>query len=478
MSLFRSNFREQLPLSVRNFVQLGFALALCTLLAACGGGGGNPPPLEPPPVFVQSRIGVAELGGACVETSRDCLFTGGVFIDDDAEVTVFWHERPPSGQPGWHVATHQSGDTSIRNATYVSANMDSQLRPLPLGTKRFAAVQQDTPNWTSALVDLSMPSTPYVSPRVSTPMTSQSSALISSLDGLFVIRGNVPNGSFSLGGSATARSVNVKFPPGYVNPWWDAFAPATGVTPSFWWAFNSAQTDSRLEQRLHLARVDASDGSVLDVQRVTKDAWRQSSIPDCSTFGGAPVLIREYGRGQVAVGWRNVNTPWTGCDVVVDGEVLNDGTTHVITGPAMAGSAAGLVAVWLERDLADNPAPQQYIVWRHRNASTAQWTTPVRLSNQPFTWLHSSATGPSGTLTIAWRGCASTFVDSCTEYVSKYVNGQWSTEQYLALGKGVAGPEVAINSKGQAVVTWATIYDATCSADPAKMCPRVFAYRF
>lgn len=471
---------ERLPVTLRHFIQPRLALTLFMPLTACGGGGGgagNSQPVEPTPVFVQARINVVELGGACTDPSWDCLRVGGLFIDDAAEVTVFWHERAPSGQPGWHVASHLPNDTRMRNAAYVSVDLDSDLQPLPLGVRRFAAVQRNTPNWTSALVDLSMPA-PYVSPRVATPVMGRDAALISGLDGVVALGANVPDGNFSLGGSATARGVKVALPQGYLNRWWSVFMPATGVTASVWWAFNSAQIDSTQEQRLHLARIDVSDGSALEVHRVTKDAWRQSSIPDCSTLGGAPVLVREYGRGQVAVGWRNVNAPWTSCDAVVDGEVINDPTAHVVEGPVMSGSDAGLVAAWSETDLAGDPAPPRRIVWRRWDASTARWTAPALLSSQPFAWLRSSATGPGGTLAVAWRGCASTSVAACTEYVSKYVNGQWHTEQYLPRGKGVAWPQVAINAKAQAVVVWASISDAPCSANSGQVCPGIFAYRF
>lgn len=43
MSTFKSKFRGRLPLTFSHFIQLCFALALCTLLAACGGGGGGSP---------------------------------------------------------------------------------------------------------------------------------------------------------------------------------------------------------------------------------------------------------------------------------------------------------------------------------------------------------------------------------------------------------------------------------------------------
>jgi hypothetical protein len=478
VSAFKSKFRQQRPLTFGHFIQLCIALALSTLLAACGGGGGGGAG-EPPPVSVQAHIHVAELGGACTDTSWDCVHVGSVFIDNAAEVTMFWHERAPSSQPGWHVASHLPGDTRTRNAAYVSADLASTLQPLSLGAKRFAAVQRDTPNWTSALVDLSVPSAPYVSPRAPTPITGSRAVLISGPDGALAFGTDVPSGSFSLGGSATARGVKVAPPPGYANGWWSVFAPATGVIPTVWWAYlNSTQTDSTPELRLHLARIDASGGSAVEDRRVTMDTWRQSSIPDCSTLGGAPVLVREYGRGQVAVGWRNVNAPWTGCDVVMDGKVINDSTNHVVEGPAMAGSVAGLVAVWSETDLAGDLAPPRRIMWRRLDASTAQWTAPERLNSHRFAMLHTSATGPGGSLAIAWRGCTSPDVDTCTEYVSKHVDGRWSTEQYLPRGKGVGAPQVAINSNGQAVVVWATIYDAPCSADPVKACPSVFAYRF
>jgi hypothetical protein len=454
------------------------AAAVALWGVGCGGGGGGGGEAgNPPSPFDQARIDVVQLSGDCTDKTWDCLYAGGVFIDNEAEVTIFWHERAPSAQPGWHVATHLPGGTRMRSRAYVSADIGADLQPLALGPRRFAAVQRDKPNWTSALVDLSDPSAPTVSARVPTPITGHAD-LMNSMDGTLAVETYLPGGSFSLGGAATALGIKAEVPPGYELPGWRAFAPASGVTPSVWWAFNSALTQAPREWNVYLARVALEDGSATSVRRVGGQTRLVNAQLDCTNRGEDFVHIREYGsHAQVAVGWGSVNAADTGCDAVVDGEVLNDSTAKVLAGPLMAGNAAGLLVVWSENDLGDAPAPGRRIVWRHLDASTGQWTAPARLSSQPIVRLQARATGPGGTLAIAWQGCESEWVGSCTEYVSKYVGGHWSTAQYLASGKTVGWPLLAINANGQAVVAWSDLYDARCDDSPRRICPRTSAYR-
>lgn len=450
------------------------AAAAALWVAGCGGGGDGGGAANAPSVFDQARIDVVQLSGDCTDKTWDCLYAGGVFIDNDAEVTVFWHERAPGAQPGWHVATHRPGETRMRSRAYVSPDIGADLQPLALGSRRFAAVQRDRPNWTSALVDLSDPSAPTVSARVPTPITGHAD-LMNSMDGTLAVATHLPGGSFSLGGTATALGVKAEVPPGYELPGWRAFAPATGVSPSVWWAFSSALTQAPREWNVYLARVALEDGSATSVLRVGSQTRLVNTPLDCTNSGQDSVQIREYGsHAQVAVGWGSVNASDTGCDAVVDGEVLNDSSAKVLAGPVMAGNAAGLLVVWSENDLGDAPVPGRRIVWRHLDASTGQWTAPALLASQPVVRLQARATGPGGTLAIAWQGCN---FGSCTEYVSKYVGGQWSTAQYLATGKTVVWPLVAINANGQAVVVWTDLYDARCSDSPRSICPRTSAFR-
>jgi hypothetical protein len=229
-------------------------------------------------------------------------------------------------------------------------------------------------------------------------------------------------------------------------------------------------------QEIYLARLDLADGSVSDVQKRSSGPMRMSggSNPCPTPFPDKPrFAIQQLGVYEAAVGWIDNNLDATGCDVFVDGVILNaPGTSADLL--TLTGNDRDLLAIWQERRLADDSF---HIVFRRRDRATRQWTDASELGSTGITRLRGSASGPDGTLAIAWSSCTTSTAASCTWYLSKYVGGTWTTVEGTG-GAGPSWPSLAINRNGQAVVAWSNVFDAKCSTDPTKTCPRAVAYRF
>lgn len=446
------------------------SIALAILMAGCGGGGSEGQS-EPAPAYEQTRINVAELSGPC---DVSCFWGITAFLDEAGEATVFWNERAPGAQPGWQVAVNDPASLSVRSRAFVSGEIDSDLRPLALGGKRFAAVLRDSPYWTSALVDLTVPTAPTVSARVTTPL-NYSSELVSGLDGAFAIGPTVPDGEIALGGNTAARGVNLQLPPGYRNLWWGTIVDAVGLTPAAWWAFNAAP-DGAGGQRVQVARVDLSTGNTGEVVEVPGWFNPTTYIDQCLP-SGPKLAVRAYGRGQVSVGWVNNRAGAArGCDILVDGVVMNGPDMEAAGMPALGGSDAGPIAVWGEYSDTGGTSRSR-VMWRHRDVNTGMWSAPAAISNHALAHLNASGTSLTGALAIAWTGCEDFSSDSCASYVSKFHGGAWTTAQFTARGAPVFAPSVAINQNGQVVVAWSDEYNAKCRNHPGKTCPQVWAYR-
>lgn len=450
------------------------------IVAGCGGGGGSAntatqvQPSEAPS-FERERIQVSTFGPACIGV--DCLFMDSAFIDDDGEVTLFWYEGM-RGSGGWYVTSNVPGSTAVQTARRLAdaPSGGDNLQPLALGGKRFAAVLPDTQNWTSALVDLSTAADPVVTPRVATPLNGYSQ-LIHGLDGNFAMSfsNDAPTGTFSLGGNTQAQSVKVQRPKEYTNYGSQHFAAATALMPTAWWAFTAtpAGTDKK---HAYLALVDLDSGTATVLQDTLIKTWEvRTGNRDCTNFYGRDFIVQEFARGQAAVGRLDYNPDTAFCDVFVDGVALAGDRASADRGPALGGSSDGLVAVWQESSLTQG-TPR--IVWRRRDAATGQWTAPTLMGTQAALRLTSYTTGPGGNLAIAWEGCDGPVNPVCIPYVSKYVRGVWSTQQYAAAGSNPSWPRLAINVSGQAVVTWTNSYDGKCSRASAENCLHAYAYRF
>lgn len=451
------------------------------VMAGCGGGGGGgenvPVQATQTAAFEKERIQMPTDDQACSQpgcTSVN-INVNSAFIDDDGEVTLFWYQGKGNGNRVWYVSTNALGSTAARSRLQLAdIPLSPELLPLPLGGKRFAAVLTGKPNWTSALVDLSSASAPVVSPRVTTPLDG-TSQLIHGLDGTFALGQSVPPGNFSLGGDATARSLKVKLPTEYSNLWWHYFSAATTLTPTAWWAFSAAPINSS-EQRIYLAKLDLTDGAVTSVESSSKEAWRtRGGSESCMALNGPQLVLNEFARGQAAVGWLNYNADATGCDVFVDGIALTSDRASASRGPALGGSPDGLVAVWSERSLSTSALR---IMWRRRDPATNQWSEATSFSDQPLAHLDAYVTGPGGNLAMAWAACSGNATTVCTPYVSKYVKGVWTTQQYAAADSNPAWPRLAINAAGQAVVAWTNSYDPKCHSGEARNCLQAYAYRF
>ncbi len=446
-------------------------MTAAALLAGCGGGGGGSEGESPAPApaYELARILVSEQTSSC-GGDYVCMWGSRVFLDETGEATVFWREV--GAQSGWQVAVNDPGSLNVRSRMLASSEVASELQPLALSGKRFAAVHRDAGKWTSALVDMSKPTAPSVSERVTMPL-DHTAEMITGLDGAFAMGPNVVDDEISLGGDAIARGVNRPLPDGYSNLWWGTVEDAVGVTPTALWAFNALKAGSTV-QGVHLTRVDLQTGDVGEVTEVPGWYRPGSYVDQCLPFG-RKLAVKPYGRGQIAVGWVNnrADAP-RGCDVLVDGVVMNTPGWSGSGLPALGGSDAGPVAVWQEY----GSDGRLRVLWRQRNTSTGTWSSAAPISDQFAVRLIGSATSPSGILAIAWSGCSSSMHDSCASYVSKYDGGVWTTSQFTAPGSDAFSVSMAINWRGQAIIVWVDEYGMKCSNNTSNVCPRTFAYRF
>jgi hypothetical protein len=159
----------------------------------------------------------------------------------------------------------------------------------------------------------------------------------------------------------------------------------------------------------------------------------------------------------------------------VNAAVVNDGTNRV--GKGIATGAIQLVAVWEEFTSTNRPQ----ILWnKQQPISPSPWGTPARVapptaSNEDGQTLLLGAHGAGGTLAIVWQALISTGPNTSAGggiYVSKYVNGSWTTVASTTLGEPRA---IAINAAGQGVVLSTNI---AVSCPVGGICYDLAAYRF
>lgn len=454
----------------RTALSVAISTVTAVLVAGCGGGG---EPAGPAPAYEQARITVTELDSNC-NLTKICVGTPLVFLDDSGEATVFWHEI--GKQPGWQVAVNDPGSLVVRSRSLVPGELYSDLRPLALGGKRFAAALRETANWTSALVDLSMPAAPSVSARVSTTLDHTAELVSAVWGGAFAVGPNVANGEIPLGGNATARAFHRPLPDGYTHASWTSIEDAVGVTPAALWAFVGSKPGPVYKESVQWTRIDLLTGAHGEVTEIPGWFRPDNYVTQCLPYGRT-LAVNHYGRGQVAVGWVNnkADAP-RGCDVLVNGHVMNKPGTSATGLPAVGGSDAGPVAVWAESDAAD--AGPSRVVWRQWDVATGSWSAAAPISGHDSALLLGSATSPGGILAIAWLGCNRSTPERCEYYVSKYEGGAWSSSQFTAPGPtGMGTPALAVNWSGQAIVVWPD-YASNCIKVRAKQCASVLAYRF
>lgn len=449
---------------------MGVSATVWTLTACGGGGGGASEASQPLRAETQGATVVTEVPQPCGTISLDCLFNARVLISSNGEFSALWREVGSDGRYGWRAASVAPGESSVRSRVTLAADSTTVLAPMDLGNRRFAALSVYEPELASWVFDLSGAPQGQASARTGLGLDN-SATLINGMDGAFVLGASVTNGTVDLGGSVSAPSVQLQLPAALRNLWPGSVAPAKSLTPAAWWAFAAAPQSSP-EQRVYLASVQLPGGDVEFVEeRSTRPLRLRGGGPDpCVIKPTVEVLAP----GAAAVVWVENNASATGCDVVVDGVAVNDPAASALM-PAVSGSPEGLVAVWLER----NPSPPtQYssrLVWRRRDSVTGQWSPITSFSSGPISTLMGYASGPGGTMAVAWSDCGS-FAGSCRPFLSKYVHGAWTTVPFENPSGG--GTAVAINAQGDAVAVWLNNTGWACTNDASKTCNRVIARRF
>ncbi len=453
------------------------AVSLCALavLSACGGGGGGSSDPSAPPLsaFEQSRVTFRDFKSSCL---LDCdVMVTNAHIGDDGDFTILWFETGLSNESGYHIGSSALGQQAVRSQGVLSKDTWYGLpRLLPLGNKRFAAVFHSVVSmgsWASVVADMSPSENARIAPRTVMPLT-ESDYVVDGPDGVFALGPNVVAGSIDLGGGAIAQGVPVPLPSDWYLPLWQTFQMANAVTPRAWWVVNVARKDVG-ERHIYLTSVDLSTGAIGALEQRSAKPWRtQEGCHSYSTWEDwyVPLRVQSLEPNVVATAWQEANEYANGCNLFVDGVMLNEPTVVTDEGLALGGSSEGPVVVWGEHR--PGTYGQHRLVWSRRDRTTNSWTPPAVIADsQRDAFMVSSANGPGGSLVVAWQDC-------CSRYLSKYVDRTWTTQTLPAsVNWSSWPPRLAINARGQAVVAWASFLNE-CSPGSSQRCTQVKAYRF
>jgi hypothetical protein len=215
-----------------------------------------------------------------------------------------------------------------------------------------------------------------------------------------------------------------------------------------------------------------STGALLPPLKVsTQPLVLENSSLICRDMEVEPAAYVDSGPALYALPWRQLNAAGDACELYVNSRRVSDGTRSVFAYRINA-DRNGITAVWDERPSTSNGR----VLWSRFDAITSTWSTPAGLStllpastgvNQQISGL---ARGPGGTMAVVWSSSA----DPAVSYLSKYVNGAWTTVQASAQATGARA--TAINAAGQGVSVFERQF--ACAANPIGGCIDLAVYRF
>lgn len=466
--------RHITPLVARHAIHLLAAAAM----SACGGGGGGGD--EETAVEATPRpILLAEAPTGCADAST-CQMVTAAFLDNDGTVSVFLGKEDSGASPRWRAATLPPGATALGPAVEIPLAQGAWwTRTVDLGNKRFAVVETNSPKWKSRVVDLSVSSSPTVSSGVVLPVDYTAQMVSTQFDGAYIVGPHVAHGPVDMGGGVMATGTPVQMPVDLNRLYWGRFERLWGAS-SAWWAFNATGTDGA-QQSVHLGLVDLQTGDVRRIDDRAAIPWsvNASNYYSCQPTREPYIEVGDYGQGQALVGWiQRKAYSNRGCDIVADGVTLTGSSASGYSSPVLGGSAAGPVVLWQEHELGatDQTGGPARIVWRSRDPATGTWGATNQLSTHPYSYITGQASAPQGLMAISWAGCEDSVSRQCTNYLTKFVRGQWQT-----VSLGSAGPFSSfntlldINIHGDGIAVWN--FDR-CTAAVTTSCARVYAQRF
>ncbi|WP_156473060.1 hypothetical protein [Pseudorhodoferax sp. Leaf265] len=405
------------------------------------------------------------------------------FLDSDGTASVFWGGADSGTMPRWRAASLAPGASSPGPTVEIAlAQGNWWTQTADLGNKRFAVIETLTSKWESRVVDLSAPSSPSVSPRVVLDVGYPAQMVTTQFDGAYVVGTNVSLGPIDMGGGITAQGTPIELPSNLSRPTWGRVERLWGAA-SAWWGFNATSTTDT-QQNVYLGLVDLASGAVRRTEDRRPIPWvdNGSNYYACRPNREPYIEVSDYGQGRAVIGWiQRKLASNRGCDIVADGATLTGPSANAAGGPVLGGSVSGPVVLWQESALGatdHTPGPSR-IVWRSQDAQTGTWGATNELSFHPHAYITGRTSAPQGLIAIAWAGCPDHTSSRCTNYLTKFVRGQWQT-----VSLGAAGPfspfytQVAINIHGDAIAVWSFSAADRCPEGVTARCARVYAQRF
>lgn len=401
--------------------------------------------------------------------------------------SFFWYTRTSADTSQFQFAAQLPGSTQIGKAASFSATPQTwPVEAAALGNRRYAVIRLSGDDRTSAVVDLSSPDSPSLSAPVTLSMLRNAQVVSTPANGAFIVGPDVPAGAINMGGGITAQGRPIETPDGYKSLWWSAFSPLEGG-PTAWWVFSASKIDPlnafASDPRIYLGLLALDDGWLGTLEDRIGATWNENSNNpyQCADYNSPRIDVSDYGKLRAVVGWtQRKATADEGCEIVVDGQTLTEISATSFGKPILGGTDAGPLAIWEEHDVADKSNVRSRIVWQARDDRTGTWGITSRLSAMHTrAEITSRATAPGGLVAFTWLGCDDNNRSRCTSYLTKVVQGVWSTQSL-----GTRGPttrystQVAINTRGEAIAIWSFDMGEGCTQAQSEKCARIFGFRF
>jgi len=410
-------------------------------------------------------------------------------INDDGEFTAFWMEQPSGGSATlWGANADSAGRLSQGVVDAAYNNVQDSL--VQVSARQFLYLYQASPvapggpipapppggyPTESKLLTMNSGGNVGVTLGVTAPSALQpSTPIVRDLSGnlsAIVANTTAPFPHATLAGNTQVTLLTPSSSP-YATVEAQVFADFNSIAPRALWATRGKANGGDVLS-MYVDQTSLTDGTFVPIGKVSNREVHQ--LGNTARFCPAEPDLVSTANAEFAVSWLEQNTALNGCDLVINGAVVNATGTDVAEFATSGASGGFVAAVWRESDPTVVPRADR-IRFAQRGPGTGNtWTTPAAIdatyANAAVQQILAVARGPGGTLAVVWEPCEGTTV-SCTtsvRLVSKFVGGVWSTKS-IALGTSVAA--LAINAAGNGVLL--AVGDLCSGVN----CTQLSAYRF
>jgi hypothetical protein len=432
-------------------------MAAAFAIAGCGGGGGGDAS-TPGPANGTSTGGVTTISLA-QGTSVQTTWLG---IDNAGELTVFWRDQ--SAGSVVLKAANANAAGLLSQATVAPNVFVAAHQVVPLSPRRYLSLYPAITGSASRIIEFqdSGSSTLSLAVPISSPLSAAAQIVGDAAGNLYAFTGDTtaPFPRVTLAGNVDITLVT-RGPSGYASLEGAAIAGSESSDPQAWMAA-IGRPQGVTARGVYVNQVSLSTGSVSSpVQVSTGEVLVQgNSISTCF----ADPRIRSTGPATTLTTWRQSNAARNGCDLMVNGQRVNAGAWSVSVYDVTALPGGGAMAVWEEIDPVSGFDRRMRFASKPSSAGTWSAPGPIDASRANMTAFRDiSASGPGGTLAIAWdagSGCTTSSCQITDKLVSKYANGTWMTR---SISDGSSRQKIAINASGEAVVAGSRNCGASCS---------------